>query len=371
MVSSSFAARAVGLITNHTGRSKDGIATIDLLHKAPGVTLVALFSPEHGIRGVLDSDVPAEKDEKTGLHDSLAVLQRRHRPSARGIARRDRHARDRSAGHRRAVLHLSARDGLRDGGSREAEDRGRRPRSPESDQRLADRRPAVARARPGRVAEHVHRLSADADSPRHDDGRVGAALQRGEEDQRRPDGDRPRELEARRLVRRNRPGVDQPVAEHAQHEPGDALSGHWRDRVLEHLGRPRHRSAVRANRRAVDQRAAARRSAERAALAGHPFLSDHLHAAVEQVREGGMPGRVHGGDQSRGAAAGARGDRNRERVVFAIRSEVRAEQHVAIDWFRADRGSDQEWRGSRRDRGVVHGREARWRRLRAKYLLYR
>ena len=59
--------RRVGLITNHTGRSRDGAATIDLLHKAPGVTLVSLFSPEHGIRGVLDSDVPAEKDEKTGL----------------------------------------------------------------------------------------------------------------------------------------------------------------------------------------------------------------------------------------------------------------------------------------------------------------
>ena len=59
--------KRVGLITNHTGKSRDGIATIDLLHKAPGVTLVSLFSPEHGIRGVLDSDVPAEKDEKTGL----------------------------------------------------------------------------------------------------------------------------------------------------------------------------------------------------------------------------------------------------------------------------------------------------------------
>jgi uncharacterized protein YbbC (DUF1343 family) len=59
--------KRVGLITNHTGRSRDGVATIDLLHKAPGVTLVSLFSPEHGIRGVLDADVPAEKDEKTGL----------------------------------------------------------------------------------------------------------------------------------------------------------------------------------------------------------------------------------------------------------------------------------------------------------------
>jgi hypothetical protein len=59
--------KKIGLITNHTGRARDGSATIDLLHKAPGLTLVSLFSPEHGIRGVLDADVPAEKDEKTGL----------------------------------------------------------------------------------------------------------------------------------------------------------------------------------------------------------------------------------------------------------------------------------------------------------------
>jgi uncharacterized protein YbbC (DUF1343 family) len=59
--------KRIGLITNHTGKSRDGLATIDLLHNAPGVTLVSLFSPEHGIRGVLDADVPAEKDEKTGL----------------------------------------------------------------------------------------------------------------------------------------------------------------------------------------------------------------------------------------------------------------------------------------------------------------
>jgi uncharacterized protein YbbC (DUF1343 family)/CubicO group peptidase (beta-lactamase class C family) len=59
--------KRIGLLTNHTGKSRDGVATIDLLHKAPGVTLVSLFSPEHGIRGVLDADVPAGKDEKTGL----------------------------------------------------------------------------------------------------------------------------------------------------------------------------------------------------------------------------------------------------------------------------------------------------------------
>src|SRR5262249_3063401 len=59
--------KKIGLLTNHTGRSRDGKTTIDLLHAAPGVQLVALFSPEHGIRGILDEDVPASKDDKTGL----------------------------------------------------------------------------------------------------------------------------------------------------------------------------------------------------------------------------------------------------------------------------------------------------------------
>jgi len=43
--------KQVGLITNHTGVDSSGRSTADLLAKAPGVKLVALFSPEHGIRG--------------------------------------------------------------------------------------------------------------------------------------------------------------------------------------------------------------------------------------------------------------------------------------------------------------------------------
>jgi uncharacterized protein YbbC (DUF1343 family)/CubicO group peptidase (beta-lactamase class C family) len=59
--------RRVGLVTNQTGRSRAGASTIDLLYKADGVKLVALFSPEHGIRGVLDEKVESGRDEKTGL----------------------------------------------------------------------------------------------------------------------------------------------------------------------------------------------------------------------------------------------------------------------------------------------------------------
>src|SRR5690349_6543295 len=43
--------KQVGLITNQTGVDSNGHSTADLLAKAPGVKLVALFSPEHGIRG--------------------------------------------------------------------------------------------------------------------------------------------------------------------------------------------------------------------------------------------------------------------------------------------------------------------------------
>ncbi|MCX6549857.1 MAG: DUF1343 domain-containing protein [Acidobacteria bacterium] len=57
----------VGLVTNHTGRARTGEATIDLIAAAKDVQLVALFSPEHGIRGILDENVESSKDEKTGL----------------------------------------------------------------------------------------------------------------------------------------------------------------------------------------------------------------------------------------------------------------------------------------------------------------
>ena len=57
----------VGLVTNHTGRNREGRQTIDILYKAPGVKLLALFSPEHGIRGVADEKVSDSRDEQTGL----------------------------------------------------------------------------------------------------------------------------------------------------------------------------------------------------------------------------------------------------------------------------------------------------------------
>jgi uncharacterized protein YbbC (DUF1343 family) len=73
--------RRVGLITNHTGRAADGTPTIDLLHKAEGVKLVALFSPEHGIRGDVDEKVGDTIDAKTGL-PVYSLYGERRKPTA-------------------------------------------------------------------------------------------------------------------------------------------------------------------------------------------------------------------------------------------------------------------------------------------------
>jgi uncharacterized protein YbbC (DUF1343 family) len=57
----------VGLVTNHTGLDSQGRSTADLLAHAPGVHLVALFSPEHGLAGRNDEKVASTKDSATGL----------------------------------------------------------------------------------------------------------------------------------------------------------------------------------------------------------------------------------------------------------------------------------------------------------------
>jgi uncharacterized protein YbbC (DUF1343 family) len=57
----------IGLVTNQTGRDRSGRSTIDVLFKAPNVKLTALFSPEHGIRGLADEKLSDARDEQTGL----------------------------------------------------------------------------------------------------------------------------------------------------------------------------------------------------------------------------------------------------------------------------------------------------------------
>src|SRR5688572_32672044 len=59
----------VGLITNHTGRDALGRRNVDLIHKAAGVQLVALYGPEHGFGGAVrgGDKIGFATDSATGL----------------------------------------------------------------------------------------------------------------------------------------------------------------------------------------------------------------------------------------------------------------------------------------------------------------
>lgn len=62
------AGQRVGLITNHTGLDADGTSTVQLFAEAESVNLTALFSPEHGFAGKLDTaKIDDDTDATTGL----------------------------------------------------------------------------------------------------------------------------------------------------------------------------------------------------------------------------------------------------------------------------------------------------------------
>ena len=60
--------KKIGLVTNQTGVDLNGRRTIDVLAGAAGVSLEAIFSPEHGVTGSLDTtDIHNSKDAATGV----------------------------------------------------------------------------------------------------------------------------------------------------------------------------------------------------------------------------------------------------------------------------------------------------------------
>ncbi len=73
----------VGLITNPTGVDSEMRSTIDLLNEAEGVELVALFAPEHGVRGdvVAGAGVSTFMDEKTGVK-VYSLYGKTHKPTS-------------------------------------------------------------------------------------------------------------------------------------------------------------------------------------------------------------------------------------------------------------------------------------------------
>ena len=64
--------KRVGLITNHTGQTRDGISLVQLMKDSENVDLHAIFSPEHGFKGELDQkQIDDQRDPISGLKLSL------------------------------------------------------------------------------------------------------------------------------------------------------------------------------------------------------------------------------------------------------------------------------------------------------------
>ena len=72
----------VALLTNQTGRARDGARTLDLLWAAPAVDVRAVLSPEHGFRGDVDAAVADAREPATGL-PIYSLYGATRRPTAR------------------------------------------------------------------------------------------------------------------------------------------------------------------------------------------------------------------------------------------------------------------------------------------------
>jgi uncharacterized protein YbbC (DUF1343 family) len=83
--------KRVGLVTNPTGVDGQRRPTVDLLRRHPDVNLVALFAPEHGIRGDIEAGapVPGGRDPVSGLPVFTLYGGKDHKPPAAGLAKID------------------------------------------------------------------------------------------------------------------------------------------------------------------------------------------------------------------------------------------------------------------------------------------
>lgn len=76
--------KRIGLLTDQTGVDMQGMRTIDVLAHAPGISLDAIFSPEHGVTGTLDTtEIVNSRDAETGVtvHSVYGATDAARRPS--------------------------------------------------------------------------------------------------------------------------------------------------------------------------------------------------------------------------------------------------------------------------------------------------
>ena len=172
--------KRVGLVTNHTGRARDGATAIDLLFDAKDVTLAALFSPEHGIRGVLDANVPVGEGSRRPGCVIHSLYGETRRPTAAMLEGLDAIVIDLQDIGARFYTYMTTMAFVMEEAAKKnlpvfVLDRpnpinGFQVEGPGLDKALVE----------------LHRLfPGDAGAPRHDARRAGAAVQRREQDRRR------------------------------------------------------------------------------------------------------------------------------------------------------------------------------------------
>jgi uncharacterized protein YbbC (DUF1343 family) len=84
--------KKIGLLTNQTGVDAQGQRTIDVLAHAPGVSLDAIFSPEHGVTGTLDTTkIGNSQDAATGVpvYGVYGATDAARRPSVEDLKKLD------------------------------------------------------------------------------------------------------------------------------------------------------------------------------------------------------------------------------------------------------------------------------------------
>ena len=224
----------------------------------------AIFSPEHGLTGQLDANVPHGRDAATGL-PVWSLYGSERRPSGAMLAGIDTFVFDiQDVGV--ALLHLPDHPGLRP--------RGRRPAR--NSRWSCSTGPTPSRAAWSRGRSWT-RTSARSPRPHAIPVRTGMTI-----------GEFARMVVAERrinvsltvvplegwdraaLVRRDRAALGEPVAQYPLAAAGPALLGRRAARGHQSLGGARHRHALRGDRRALDRRSRRRspRRSTRAALPG-------------------------------------------------------------------------------------------------------
>ena len=98
--------KRVGLITNPTGVDSDLRLTADILHEAPNVQLVALYAPEHGIRGEGTRRGAGGRPARPPHRAARAFAARQAPQAHAGHAARRGRAGVRHPGHRMPLVHL-------------------------------------------------------------------------------------------------------------------------------------------------------------------------------------------------------------------------------------------------------------------------